>query len=244
MLEKGGHSIVMVSDGTEALEALEKSTFDLAIMDMQMPNMGGIEVVQRYRFGVGLNDRMPFIVLSGNATRDAQRECEDAGVEAYLTKPIEVDTLLSKVSRVARMAAKEKETGGADSERHREDNSILNKQRVDALWTLFDGQEAFSTMVNEFLLGTRERITFSRGALKQGSYDRVRETAHDIKGSAGHVGAERLADKAAYLQSASDSTLERSGLELLAGLSAVLREADSAIDQYVEARRQRSRVSE
>ncbi|MCB1740047.1 MAG: response regulator [Gammaproteobacteria bacterium] len=100
MLERGGHRVTVAEDGDEGLERLLEERFDLAIVDMQMPNLGGLEVMQQFRFGAGLGNRMPFIVLSGNATLDAKRECEAAGADEFITKPIEATALLDSVSVV------------------------------------------------------------------------------------------------------------------------------------------------
>ena len=92
----------LVEDGEEALDALYRRTYDLAIMDLQMPRMGGLQAVRRYLDG---GDSVPFIVLTANATPDAVRECADAGVRACLTKPVEARNLLAVVSSVSRAQA-------------------------------------------------------------------------------------------------------------------------------------------
>ena len=102
ILESAGHRVDLVEDGEEALDALYRSTYDLAIMDLQMPQMGGLQAVRRY---IDSGDNIPFIVLTANATTDAARECADAGVRACLTKPVEARHLLAVVSDVTRVHA-------------------------------------------------------------------------------------------------------------------------------------------
>ena len=99
ILESAGHRVDLVEDGEEALAALYRTSYDLAIMDLQMPQMGGLQAVRRY---LGGGDSLPFIVLTANATTDAVQECADAGVRACLTKPVEARHLLAVVSSVTR----------------------------------------------------------------------------------------------------------------------------------------------
>ncbi|TNG03020.1 MAG: response regulator, partial [Gammaproteobacteria bacterium] len=97
ILEKDGHSVTVVENGKDALDSIESKHYDLIIMDMQMPVMGGIEAAKIYNFTVTPELRSPIIILTANATTEAQRECEEANVDAYLTKPIEAKILINKI---------------------------------------------------------------------------------------------------------------------------------------------------
>ena len=79
ILERAGHRGALVENGEEALDTLEQSQFDLAIVDMQMPIMGGVEVVKFYRFIDRKLPRMPFVMLTANATPEAMEECKQVG---------------------------------------------------------------------------------------------------------------------------------------------------------------------
>jgi CheY-like chemotaxis protein len=100
LLEKRGHRIVMTANGREALEALERNTYDLVLMDMQMPEMDGFEATatlreKEKRKGDGV--RQPVIALTAHAMKGDRERCEAAGVDGYLAKPIrtpELDAIL------------------------------------------------------------------------------------------------------------------------------------------------------
>ena len=100
ILEKRGHHVVMTVNGREALAALEKDRFDLVLMDMQMPEMDGFEATALLRErekqkGDGI--RQPVVALTAYAMKDDRDRCMAAGVDDYLTKPIqpeELDALL------------------------------------------------------------------------------------------------------------------------------------------------------
>ncbi|MEJ2619162.1 MAG: ATP-binding protein [Candidatus Thiodiazotropha sp.] len=100
ILQLQGHHIQVVSHGQDAIDLLKEETFDLAILDLQMPDIGGIDIIKAYRLMQKQEPEVPFIILTANATREAAEECEAVGVDAYLTKPIRSAHLLDVVREV------------------------------------------------------------------------------------------------------------------------------------------------
>ena len=100
LLEKGGHEVVVAATGTAALEALENQSFDLVLMDMQMPEMGGLEatiaVRERERASAS-GKHIPIIAMTANAMVGDKEQCLDAGVDAYLSKPLQVAALFAAI---------------------------------------------------------------------------------------------------------------------------------------------------
>jgi two-component system, sensor histidine kinase and response regulator len=89
LLEKQGHSVVVVENGREVLEALEKDSFDFVLMDVQMPEMDGFEATAAIRENEKLTlDHIPIIALTAHAMKDDQERCLAAGMDAYLSKPV------------------------------------------------------------------------------------------------------------------------------------------------------------
>ena len=87
VLESAGHRVTVVDDGEEALDALERGVYDIAFMDMHMPNMSGIEAAKLYQF-IQPVERTPIVMLTADATESAKTQADSAKVTAYLTKPI------------------------------------------------------------------------------------------------------------------------------------------------------------
>ena len=106
LLEKRGHQVVVAGTGLEALKELEKESFDLVLMDMQMPEMDGFEATAAIRENEkrsGLHQQI--VALTAHAMKGDREKCLAAGMDGYLTKPIrpqELDQLLE--SHVARRA--------------------------------------------------------------------------------------------------------------------------------------------
>jgi two-component system sensor histidine kinase RpfC len=97
ILEQAGHDVVLADDGEQALDLLTDETFDLAIMDVNMPVMNGIEAVKLYRFIALGRPRVPIIALTADASPETSRRCLDAGVDVCTAKPIEPVKLIALV---------------------------------------------------------------------------------------------------------------------------------------------------
>jgi len=100
ILEKERHDVVVVGDGRAALEALKKQSFDLVLMDVQMPGMDGIEATRAIREREKLTkEHLPIVALTAHAMKGDQDRCLAAGMDAYLSKPIGAGDLLSLVKK-------------------------------------------------------------------------------------------------------------------------------------------------
>jgi two-component system sensor histidine kinase/response regulator len=98
ILEKGGHSVVVVGTGREAVAALQHEPLDLVLMDVQMPEMDGLEATMAIRKDeVGRNRHIPIIAMTANAMTSDRDKCLAAGMDSYISKPIRADELLKLV---------------------------------------------------------------------------------------------------------------------------------------------------
>lgn len=97
VLESFGYDFTTVSNGVEALEALKRDTsFAIVLMDTMMPVMDGLETTKRIRSELNLHD-LPIIALTGRAMKGDREDCLAAGCNDYLSKPIDIDQLLSLI---------------------------------------------------------------------------------------------------------------------------------------------------
>jgi two-component system sensor histidine kinase RpfC len=193
ILEQGGHSVVTVADGEEAIEALEKDEFDLCIVDMHMPNMGGIQTAQLYRF-MYPGSQMPFVVLTANATTDAIHQCEKAGIDLYLTKPIRSHALLSSIETlVPKSKGKEvrKEVSPVNIDSATEEQAVLNPQALHDLELLNDDKKFLNELVQGFVNDGNTLLNKLEES-KVNNYPAFVDAAHAFKGNAGSVGASLL----------------------------------------------------
>ena len=94
ILERAGHEVHLVDNGERALDALNERAIDVALMDVNMPVMNGIEATKLYRFASLGRKRVPIIALTADASPEMRKRCEDAGMDSCVTKPIEPTRLL------------------------------------------------------------------------------------------------------------------------------------------------------
>ena len=105
MLEKAGHQIDVVNDGALAVEALVGKAYDLVLMDVQMPGVDGLEATRRIRALPGERARVPVIAVTADAMAGDEQRCLAAGMDDYVTKPIDRARLLVKVAQWGQAAA-------------------------------------------------------------------------------------------------------------------------------------------
>ena len=106
-MEKEHHTVVLAGDGRQALQAFERESFDLILMDVQMPEMDGFEAtaairereaVARIANGGSRRGRIPIIALTAHAMIGDRERCLSAGMDGFITKPIRVDELLQIIA--------------------------------------------------------------------------------------------------------------------------------------------------
>ncbi|MFO0594003.1 MAG: response regulator [Myxococcaceae bacterium] len=101
LLERLGHQVTHVTDGSLALEAIGRERWDVVLMDMQMPVLDGLEATRRLRQTEGTGTHLPVIALTANAMKGDDQICFAAGMDAYLTKPIDLDKLSAVLDEFA-----------------------------------------------------------------------------------------------------------------------------------------------
>jgi len=204
VLERAGHTVRVVEDGEAALDALEQGGWDLVILDMQMPRMSGLEVLKLHRFMDTEGRRTPVLMLTANATPEAVAACEEAGADAYLTKPVDARTLLACIDR---LAGEEPEAAAPDAgaaaprtvtvlQRPRGGDRLLDEDKLRELETLTDDPGFVSDLLSGFMKDAQTLIARMQAAVTAGRLHEFKDWVHALKGSAGNVGAEAAADRA------------------------------------------------
>jgi CheY-like chemotaxis protein len=103
ILEKQGYAVILANNGREALALLEQETFDMILMDLQMPEMGGIEATAAIRKRDKQYDRHSFVIaMTAHAMSGDRERCIAAGMDEYISKPVAPRTLLELVERCLR----------------------------------------------------------------------------------------------------------------------------------------------
>ena len=99
LLEKRGHTVVLAESGTEALKAWQKQSFDLILMDVQMPEMDGFEATAKIRNQEKPGNHIPIIAMTAHALVGDRERCLAAGMDDYVSKPINSTDLFAAIDR-------------------------------------------------------------------------------------------------------------------------------------------------
>jgi two-component system sensor histidine kinase/response regulator len=102
-ITKAGHSVIVAGNGREAVDAWERERFDAVLMDVQMPEMDGLEATARIRDleqQRGATQHIPIIAMTANAMKGDKERCLEAGMDGYVTKPVKRQILFAEIDRV------------------------------------------------------------------------------------------------------------------------------------------------
>ncbi len=232
ILENSGHRVHMVANGVQALEALEFRDYDLAIVDMHMPVMGGIDTIKNYRM-VHHQQRpqLPFLVLTANATLDAREMCEEAGANAYLTKPVDSAQLLHHVAALTHIHDQNRHT-----ERSRISSQVItfDSDILLELDVIRNHPGALEDLVRLFRSDAQDLLYALEDDIRRNSTHGFKESAHALKGSAANVGANRIAATCNIASSIKPDELVVRGREVVDRLEADFREFETAFSAFAK----------
>ena len=218
MLENAGHRVHSVDDGEQALDALEPGTFELAVLDMHMPHLSGLDVIRQLRFmHPGSGRRMPIIVLSADATVQAAQAATEAGANVFLTKPIVVGKLLEAVADLADTQKLPPLKPVGDVARPTANPAVLEELAEMGL-----GDDFLRDFVEQCLKDAAACQQRLAQAGAQRDWQEFREVAHAYKGIVENLGATAMTERCSQIMRVSDEALSREQAKLVNELSAQL----------------------
>ncbi|TNC94408.1 MAG: sensor protein gacS [Stygiobacter sp.] len=197
LLTKLGHRADVAHDGAEALIQVQQGDYDLVLMDMQMPNMDGLTAARAIRALDGAVSAITIIAMTANAMDEDRTACLAAGMDDYISKPIDRQRLAALLARwQGRLdyAAKGSDAGTPSSHRVVVDAEV-QADLVDAL-----GDEYYRQLLVSFAASLSVKLDDVATALQAGDVARAAATAHSIKGSAANLGYVWLADAAGTVE--------------------------------------------
>ncbi len=193
MLAKFGCKPALAENGQEALDLIAKQSYDLVLMDCQMPVMDGYEAVRTIR-GQELmhnSSRIPVVALTAHASAGERDKCLSAGMDDFLSKPIVRSDLAKMLAHWLGNTSPSEQTQDIISEVSGKTTSTCWDE-VAALKNLDNDQELLGEMIDLFLIETPARILDLEKALVQSNLVALADAAHAIKGMAGHFCASQL----------------------------------------------------
>ena len=195
LLKQRGHEVAVANNGREALVALDSESFDVVLMDIQMPVMDGFEttaMIRNREKQTGVH--IPIIAMTAHAMKGDRERCLEAGMDGYIAKPIRakdlyktIETTAAKVSR-----SRQRKKSILDESKALDRDKIL-EQTGGSAETLREIVELFAIESDKLMKRIREAIT-------SGDASELQRVAHTLKGSVRIFGAERPAAAAQQLE--------------------------------------------
>ncbi|HEX7054786.1 MAG TPA: ATP-binding protein, partial [Burkholderiales bacterium] len=220
ILERGGHAVTLVSDGEQALEAVEHDEPDVVILDRNMPGMSGMEALQALRL-VTRDRRLPVIIFSADVTAETRREALAAGADAFLGKPVEAVRLLEEVQALAaaREARQAEPVPLPRPRPARAELAVANAETLGHLEQLGSSPAFLERLVGVFTQDCTGLLGRMEPALAGRNYGEFRALVHALKGSSASMGADRLASLCGDLGRLSDAELRLQAPSVLRSLN-------------------------
>ena len=191
MLKRLGYQVDVVANGREAVEAWAQVPYAAVLMDCQMPEMNGYEATAEIRRQETPGRRVPIVALTASAVKGDEDRCLDAGMDAYVTKPITVDGLDVLLTR---LLGRPPEPAGDD---------VLDRDMVETLWMMGGDTPSFlDEMADVFIDTVPADIAALDSALADADLPAAALVAHRLKGGCAAVGATRMGDLALQVEAA------------------------------------------
>jgi signal transduction histidine kinase/CheY-like chemotaxis protein len=221
MLSKLGHAADVVTDGQEVLDAIERKSYDVVLMDCHMPGLDGYEATRRIRHQARENPAsslhsLRILAMTANAMEGDREKCIAAGMDDYLSKPVKLDELRTALDRFSKSRIATTVTGNTLSNEPMT-ASPINAKAIASIRELGEPGEPdpLLELIDLFLADTPVALQSLRKACGDRDAALLKRVAHTIKGSCGNFGAQRMADLCQQVESAAKEEDFESAAELL-----------------------------
>jgi CheY-like chemotaxis protein/HPt (histidine-containing phosphotransfer) domain-containing protein len=237
MLSQRGYAAEIVDNGAEALRKVEANPlYGLLLTDFHMPEMDGFTLTAKIREReAGGQTRLPIVALTADALPGTERRCLEAGMDGYLTKPIDSKLLTAVLAQWLPGAAALRRTGGQTAKTSAAieiDPQIFDVARLTETFGAVT-PEALA-FVADFVAGARALSAAVTAAMDAQDWAEARHHAHALKGAAGSAGAVRLSQLASEVQDGLDSGDPDTASLFVGGLETTVEELAQCVEPLLK----------
>ena len=189
ILEKRGHTVIVANNGLEAVELVQREKFDLVLMDVQMPEMDGLEATGAIRnLEQETGEHIPIVALTAHAMKGDRERCLNAGMDFYVSKPIQPQELIEVIDSLTHNYADDTGTNGNSppTEGVFDINAALDRVEGD--------HELLLELIELFFEQSPTLMREIEDAISSGDNTALSNSAHSLKGSAGNFAAQAAYD--------------------------------------------------
>ncbi len=224
LLEKQGYEVETAEGGVKAMELIRSKPYDLVLLDVEMPAMGGLEVARAIRSLPSAAASLPVVGLTAHEDKGERAACLRAGMDGVLSKPVKAQELFQAIERWLKFPAARRRAKRRDEQPAR--SPIVDLEEAAARCA--NDLEFVSELLEEFVSGAPRRLQAMARLAEEGRWMDLAKAAHQLKGAAGNLSVNRLADAARRLEEACNRESRQSVVEILAEL----REAFAQLAEY------------
>ena len=237
ILEKASHVVTLVDNGAQAVQAVENGSFDLVLMDIQMPIMGGFEAVAEIRRKEKTTgEHIPIVAMTAHSTKGYRRRCLEAGMDDYISKPIDSNKLLEVIGKIAGRPRME-----ADESKCRDEHNP-SSDAFDVTQTLkrLDGDEDLLCEIAEiFLTETPKLLSNLQQAMSGADGEKIQVAAHTLKGSIGNFVGAQSSETVKKLENFARQGDLKEAQEAMATLSVEISKLVSELENFIKIKKGR-----
>jgi CheY-like chemotaxis protein len=208
ILQDRGHLVEIAGDGQEAIYLAEQNRYDVILMDVQMPGMDGLEATAAIRNRENGERRVPIIAMTAHAMRGDRDRCLAAGMDGYLSKPIEAGEMIALIEGLACGAAPAVRESVTPSEPASPPSSAVFDPKT-ALQRCTGSRDVLARMAQCFVEEVRNLIPQMRAASEKGDLAEVGRLGHRLKGTIVYLGAEPAEKAAVAVEKCQEDGSER-----------------------------------
>jgi CheY-like chemotaxis protein len=219
MLGTLGYRADVAMNGVEALEALRRRPYDVVLMDVEMPEMDGLEAARRIHREWPGDERPRIVAMTANAMQGDREICLAAGMDDYVSKPIHADELADALSRCTPRPVGAPEAPPPASPPADEDG-VLDPEALEQLCARAGDRAFVVELVDTFVRDAPRLLETLRGALADAEAQRLRRAAHTLKSNGRLFGAARLAALCQELEAMARAGSLAGAVELVARIDA------------------------
>lgn len=197
ILRNAGCSVTTAESGEAAVALVEQQSFDVVLMDIQMPGMSGVEATQRIK-ELALAVQPPVVAMTAYSLPGDEARFVEAGLDDYLSKPIRPEEMLPKIATITGFALEQPPSLPVAATT---DPTLVIDETVLGKLVKYGGRELVVASLQDFDEEAERLLQEAEVAHREQDYERIRRNLHTLKGNASTLGVQRLAKQAAYAES-------------------------------------------
>lgn len=190
LLSEKGYNYDTASNGIEAVESVQSQSYDMVLMDLQMPLMDGFDAARKIRDWEAGEKHTPIVALTAMLFDNEIQRCLSAGMDDCIAKPFDTDTLFQLIETHVSRSGTQGATAYVESSETPVNQEVLDIQ--EALPRFSNNIEVYKNFLKEFLDELPDKIGHLRRAFKSSDFKTLADAAHNLKGISASMGAKQL----------------------------------------------------